>query len=226
MLRKLPRRRLRPHGRADCPGRLCRLREAERLHVSVAYNCDNGLAVTIDAGTSPRPLRRHDEGGRNHCGLFRAKLALFLTFCKKTFGGQAHPLFQLPTTTFAHMSTNTALTVPDSIFSRSSLILGDDAMQMLAKARVAVFGIGGVGSWAAEALVRTGLRHITLVDAPTAWHHPTSTVRHRLQFPLLARTSRPRPCTNTSSRHPIRSQSRLYTNSVLCSLTVYMVSSV
>ena len=63
------------------------------------------------------------------------------------------------------MSTNTAPTVPDSIFSRSSLILGDDAMQMLAKAKVAVFGIGGVGSWAAEALVRTGLRHITLVDA-------------------------------------------------------------
>lgn len=51
------------------------------------------------------------------------------------------------------------------MFSRSSLILGNDAMQMLAQAKVAVFGIGGVGSWAAEALVRTGLRHITMVDA-------------------------------------------------------------
>ena len=48
--------------------------------------------------------------------------------------------------------------------SRSRLLLGDEAMARLATARVIVFGLGGVGSWAAEALVRTGLRHITIVD--------------------------------------------------------------
>ena len=53
----------------------------------------------------------------------------------------------------------------NEIFSRSRLLLGDDAMGRLAQARVIVFGIGGVGSWTAEALVRTGLKHITLVDA-------------------------------------------------------------
>lgn len=49
--------------------------------------------------------------------------------------------------------------------SRSALVLGTAALDALAGVRVAVFGLGGVGSWAAEALVRTGVRHITLVDA-------------------------------------------------------------
>ena len=39
-------------------------------------------------------------------------------------------------------------------FSRSELILGHDAMQKLAAARVAVFGVGGVGGFAGEALIR------------------------------------------------------------------------
>lgn len=51
------------------------------------------------------------------------------------------------------------------IFNRSERLLGPDAMKKLAQARVIVFGIGGVGSWTAEALVRTGLRHLTIVDA-------------------------------------------------------------
>ncbi len=51
------------------------------------------------------------------------------------------------------------------IFDRSRLILGEEAMHLLANRRVIIFGIGGVGSWAAEALVRTGLRHLTIVDA-------------------------------------------------------------
>lgn len=53
----------------------------------------------------------------------------------------------------------------DARLSRSRLLLGDAAMQRLAGARVILFGVGGVGSWAAEALVRTGLGHITLVDS-------------------------------------------------------------
>ncbi len=52
-------------------------------------------------------------------------------------------------------------------FSRSTLLLGDDAMQRLATARVIIFGTGGVGSWCAESLIRTGLRHLTLVDFDT-----------------------------------------------------------
>ena len=37
-------------------------------------------------------------------------------------------------------------------------------MEMMARTRVIIFGIGGVGSWCAEALVRTGVQHLTIVD--------------------------------------------------------------
>lgn len=49
-------------------------------------------------------------------------------------------------------------------FSRTSLLLGDDAMEKLASARIAVFGIGGVGSYTAEALARSGVGTIDLID--------------------------------------------------------------
>lgn len=48
--------------------------------------------------------------------------------------------------------------------SRARLLLGDDRMERLGRLRVILFGTGGVGSWCAETLVRTGVRHITLVD--------------------------------------------------------------
>ena len=41
-------------------------------------------------------------------------------------------------------------------FSRTQLLLGEDAMEKLADSRVAVFGIGGVGGYVCEALVRSG----------------------------------------------------------------------
>lgn len=49
-------------------------------------------------------------------------------------------------------------------FSRSIALLGEDAFVRLAQRRVILFGVGGVGSWCAEALVRTGVVHLTLVD--------------------------------------------------------------
>ena len=49
-------------------------------------------------------------------------------------------------------------------FSRAELLLGKEGIEKLRKARVAVFGIGGVGSFAAEALARGGVGHLALVD--------------------------------------------------------------
>ena len=49
-------------------------------------------------------------------------------------------------------------------FSRAQLLLGREAMEMLAGSRVAVFGIGGVGSFAAEALARAGVGKLDVFD--------------------------------------------------------------
>lgn len=49
-------------------------------------------------------------------------------------------------------------------FSRTQLLFGPEAMERLAKSRVAVFGIGGVGGYAVEALVRSGIGALDLID--------------------------------------------------------------
>ncbi len=49
-------------------------------------------------------------------------------------------------------------------FSRTQLVFGEEAMQCLAGARVAVFGIGGVGGYTVEALARSGVGQLDLID--------------------------------------------------------------
>ena len=51
------------------------------------------------------------------------------------------------------------------IFNRAQLLLGSDAMERLSSIKVIIFGVGGVGSWCAESLVRSGISHITIVDS-------------------------------------------------------------
>ena len=53
------------------------------------------------------------------------------------------------------------------IFNRARLLLGDEGMERIAAKRILLFGVGGVGSWCAESLVRSGVRHLTIVDADT-----------------------------------------------------------
>ena len=53
----------------------------------------------------------------------------------------------------------------EDLFKRTELLLGAEAMDALARTRVIVFGVGGVGGWCAEALARSGVGHLTLVDS-------------------------------------------------------------
>ena len=52
----------------------------------------------------------------------------------------------------------------DDLFARTRLLLGQDGLDRLAAARVAVFGIGGVGGYAVEALARSGVGTLDLID--------------------------------------------------------------
>ena len=66
--------------------------------------------------------------------------------------------------TFAPEKRQT-MAIQDAIFRRSELLLGDEAMERIAQKRVIIFGVGGVGSWCAESLVRSGIRQLTIVDS-------------------------------------------------------------
>lgn len=53
----------------------------------------------------------------------------------------------------------------EGIFNRSILLLGRKTVDVMAEQRVLLVGVGGVGSWCAESLIRTGIRHLTIVDS-------------------------------------------------------------
>ena len=57
------------------------------------------------------------------------------------------------------------MAIDNAIFRRSELLLGNEAMDCIAQKRVIIFGVGGVGSWCAESLVRSGIRQLTIVDS-------------------------------------------------------------
>ncbi len=57
------------------------------------------------------------------------------------------------------------MAIDNAIFRRSELLLGDETMERIAQKRVIIFGVGGVGSWCAESLVRSGIRRLSIVDS-------------------------------------------------------------
>ena len=52
-------------------------------------------------------------------------------------------------------------------FSRTELLIGQAALEKLQNSRVAIFGVGGVGGYVCEALVRSGVGHFDLIDNDT-----------------------------------------------------------
>ena len=59
------------------------------------------------------------------------------------------------------------MTSPEEYFSRSIMLYGREGFEVLGKSTVAVVGLGGVGSWAAEALCRAGVGGLRLIDCDT-----------------------------------------------------------
>lgn len=55
----------------------------------------------------------------------------------------------------------------EEIFNRTALLTGRATLEKFAETRTIIFGMGGVGSWAAETLVRSGFTNLTIVDADT-----------------------------------------------------------
>jgi len=53
----------------------------------------------------------------------------------------------------------------EGLFNRTELLLGSEVMEHIRSKRVIIFGVGGVGSWCAECLVREGIEKLTLVDS-------------------------------------------------------------
>ena len=56
-------------------------------------------------------------------------------------------------------------TINETVYSRTELMLGGEGVERLRNAHVAVFGVGGVGGYAVEALARAGVGEITLIDS-------------------------------------------------------------
>ncbi|MEI7503929.1 MAG: tRNA threonylcarbamoyladenosine dehydratase [Paludibacter sp.] len=55
--------------------------------------------------------------------------------------------------------------IEKGIFQRTELLIGKSKMEKIREKRVIIFGIGGVGSWCAESLIRSGIQHLTIVDS-------------------------------------------------------------
>ena len=56
-------------------------------------------------------------------------------------------------------------TIEQGMQRRTELLLGTDNLAKIQQAKVLIFGVGGVGSWCAESLVRSGVRNLTIVDS-------------------------------------------------------------
>ena len=74
----------------------------------------------------------------------------------------------------------------DDLFARTRLLLGQDGLDRLAAARVAVFGVGGVGGYAVEALARSGVGALDLIDSDTV----DATTLHRQIIATVAAIGR------------------------------------
>lgn len=101
----------------------------------------------------------------------------------------------------------------DEFFSRTALVLGGAALEKLQVAKVAVFGLGGVGSFTAEALARAGIGHLLLVDADCV----TPSNLNRQLIALHSTLGRPKVEVMAARIHDIRPETEVETQAVFFS---------
>lgn len=65
----------------------------------------------------------------------------------------------------------------NEIFARTELLVGSEAMKQIAANKIILFGVGGVGSWCAEGLIRSGILNLTIVDPD---HVATANINRQL----------------------------------------------
>lgn len=96
----------------------------------------------------------------------------------------------------------------EEAFNRTALLLGEQALQSLQKSTIAVFGMGGVGSFAVEALARAGVGHFVLVD------HDVVTVSNfnRQLFATYETIGHPKVDVAKSRIHSIRKETKVTTH--------------
>ncbi len=99
--------------------------------------------------------------------------------CVHCLGPGNIPLRHLPKTLRA--AYNDAMNAATERFSGIDRLYGKGSLQRLLRTHVAVIGIGGVGSWAAEALARSGVGRITLIDADDVCVSNTNRQLHALE---------------------------------------------
>jgi tRNA threonylcarbamoyladenosine dehydratase len=63
------------------------------------------------------------------------------------------------------IKTDKQIMVGKAIFQRTELLFGSEIMEKISQKKVIILGIGGVGSWCAESLIRSGVHYLTIVDS-------------------------------------------------------------
>lgn len=104
--------------------------------------------------------------------------------------------------------------IEKGIFNRTELLVGTTIMGSIAAKKVIIFGVGGVGSWCAESLIRSGIRNLTIVDSDRVCitninrqlMATTETVGHVKVDALKERLLAINPCANVEAIQKIYSE--------------------
>ena len=86
----------------------------------------------------------------------------------------------------------------EEIFQRTGRLIGAEGLQRLQTASAIIFGVGGVGSWCAESLVRSGVRRLTMVDPDTV---QASNINRQLPATVLTLPAQGRCAARTPAKH-------------------------